>query len=166
MSKETLKPFLQFFYYVLAPEMLPPTNERELIRKGLEKLSQIRHEAIYEGYGFDDFFFLEGFTNERGSRSSIESLKDKAVAYKLFSRELLKLCLDGVFELKKISLDEYWGKVKDLISFSIFIPPFEQSKPDLSDEPELDAQVENLLLWLGVIQQNPGTSLKGHPDDA
>lgn len=152
LNKESLKPFLQFFYYILAPEIIPPADQEELIRKGLEKLSQIRHEAIYEGYGFDDFFFLEGFTGEEGEkRSSIENLKNKAVAYKLFSRELLKLCLNDVFELKKVSLDDYWEKVKDLITFSILVPPFEQGRPDLSDVPELDAQVKNLLVWLSII---------------
>jgi len=154
MSEKALKPFLQFFYYVLASEMLPPDDQGELIRKGLEKVSLIRHEAIYEGYGFDDYFFLEGFEVEEGENSSsINNLKNKAVAYKLFSRELLKLCLNDVFELKKASLDEHWGKTKDLITFSILIPPFEQGRPDLSDDLELDVQVENLLLWLGIIQK-------------
>ncbi|MBU0633976.1 MAG: hypothetical protein KKA52_02820 [Candidatus Omnitrophica bacterium] len=152
MSEEALKPFLQFFYYVLASEMLPPNGQDELIRKGIEKLSQIRHEAIYEGYGFDEFFFLEDFAVEEGEdKSPIKNLKNKAVAYKLFSRELLKLCLNDVFELKKVSLDEHWGKIKDLITFSILIPPFEQGRPDLSDDLELDAQVKNLLFWLGII---------------
>lgn len=151
IDKESLKLFVQFFYYILAPEMQPPNDEGELIRKGLEKVSQIRHEAIYEGYGFDDFFFLEGFAvGEEGDRSPIENLTNKAVAYKLFSRELLKLCLKDAFELKKTSLDAYWEEVKDMVTYCILIPPFEQGKPDLSDDPELDAQVKGLLHWLGI----------------
>lgn len=147
MDKENLKAFLSFFKYILAAEQPLPSDEQQLISEGIKKLPKIRHEAIYEGFGFDDYVFSKVINDEK-NRFSLEELKNKSIAYKFFARQFLQLTLKEILEFKKFSLDDNWDKVKDLLLDSIIIPPFENGLPDLSIDVELKSLVDQFNEWI------------------
>jgi hypothetical protein len=147
INKDTLEHFLFFFKYMIAIEQSPPSDKQQLISDGLKKLPKIRHEAIYEGYGFDDYVFNSVISDEK-DRFSLKELENKSIVYKMFARQFLKLTLMEIFEFKKTSLDNKWHKIKDLFLTCILIPPFENGSPDFSEDAELSYLVTQFNEWV------------------
>ncbi|MBU1862685.1 MAG: hypothetical protein KKH94_03350 [Candidatus Omnitrophica bacterium] len=144
---DILKHFLFFFEYIIAIEQSPPSDKQQLISEGLKRFPKIRHEAIYEGYGFDDYVFNSVISDEK-DRFSLKELESKAIVYKMFASQFLKLTLKEIFEFKKTSLDNEWDKVKDLFLTIILIPPFEKGDPDFSADSELSCLAKQFNDWL------------------
>jgi len=147
ISKDKLEEFLFFFKYIIAVEQSLPLDEQQLISEGMKKLPKIRHEAIYEGYGFDDYVFNK-VINDENDRFSLKELEGKAIVYKMFARQFLKLTLEEILEFRKVSLDGEWDKVKDLFLTIILIPPFENGSPDFSADAGLGKLADQFSKWI------------------
>jgi len=137
-----------FFKYLLSIDASVPDTKHELIEKGIQRLPLMRHESLYEGYGFDDYVVDSMFSEEGEGRLPLKDLGNKGLFYKRFAEEFLHLCLLEINDLRNNSLNANWNHVKELFSTSIIIPPMETGNPDLTHNRKLEGLVEEFLIWL------------------
>lgn len=133
--------FYSFFEYILSYGKDSSFKGDNSIQDGLKRLSEIRHEAIYQGYGFDDFFY-NGVVNRDLDWSS--GFEIKSERYREFATGFLTHSINEFLELKKGTQKDYWNKIRGLINNSIFTPPFEVGMPRLAGNPELTESLESI----------------------
>jgi hypothetical protein len=139
--------FYSFFEYVLSYGYIPPstTDPSSLVKEGIKRLADIRHESIYSGYGADDFVH-DGLINRDLDSSHGIDLKSKA--YRDFALGLFNHAVQDVMEMKNIISSDHWNEVQNLMVSSIHTPPFELVDFKLEDNKELNKQIEIIFIWL------------------
>lgn len=90
--------FDSFFKYILSDGSHSPTDGKTIIRDGLKRLIDMRHESIYCGYGFDDYVHDGLINRELDSSYGIDL---KARKYRSFASGFLEHAVDDVVEIKK-----------------------------------------------------------------
>jgi hypothetical protein len=139
--------FTSFFEYVLSYGYIRPstTDPSSLVKEGIKRLTDIRHESIYSGYGADDFVH-DGLINRDLDSSYGINLKSKA--YRDFALGLFNHAVQDVMEMKNIISTDHWNEVQNLMVSSIHTPPFELGDFRLEDNKELNEKIEIIFIWL------------------
>lgn len=139
--------FYSFFEYILSYGYIsPPTSDTPtLVKEGIKRLAEIRHESIYSGYGADDFVH-DGLINKDLDSSHGIDLKSKT--YRDFALGLINYAIQDVIEMKNIISADHWNKVQSLMFSSICTPSFELVDFKLEDNKELNKQIGIIFIWL------------------
>jgi hypothetical protein len=144
-QKNTPDFFLKFFKYILSYGGDLISNLDNLVSEGLNHLTQVRHESIYSGYGYDDFVHDRLMNRDLYSDRGIDL---KANAYQELAIGLLSVAIEGFFSSIDSIPNEQFSKVKCWISASTYAPPFEVEDFQLLDHPELSMKIENIFTFL------------------
>ena len=138
--------FHAFFRYILSYGYISSsTEDKDFIQKGLKRLSEVRHESIYSGYGFDDYVH-DGLTNRDLNSSHGIDLKTKA--YRDLAIGFLSEAVNDVIEIKNKIYPEHWNEVKTLMAGSTFMPPFELVDLNIEVHKKLKEGIEIIFMWL------------------
>lgn len=126
--------FLDFFQYILSINDGEYETEA-IIDAGLFQLIAIRHESIYEGFGYDDDVYVGLLNRELITDKGLDL---KAENYRRFAVSLLIFCLDEFESLKGSIPENHYSANKTLLMSSVNAPYFEIGEFPL---PERDIQV-------------------------
>jgi len=139
--------FYSLFEYILSygPSSYAPQEPSELLKEGIYRLTEIRHESIYIGYGDDDFVHDELINRDF---SGICGIDLKSNAYHSFAMDFLKYVIEDVMEMKNIVPLVHWNEVQSLMYNSIYTPPFEPFDFKMEDNKELNEKIEDIFVWL------------------
>lgn len=145
--------FLNFFRYIMSYGGDFLSSEETLVQDAIKRLTDIRHTAIYEGYGYDDCAHDALMNRDLSFASGIDN---KSNAYRDFAVGLLTLSVGEFIELKNSIPEEHWNsnKAKSLLICGILTPPFEYGPPQLTGMPELSETLEWIFCWLLGINKN------------
>lgn len=135
--------FKSFFRYVLYYEN--SLSEIDLVRKGIQRLIEVRHESVYRGYGYDNIAH-DAITNHDHAISW--DIERKSVNYRDFGIGLLTLSVDETAELKQKVDAENWDSIQTLLMGSIITPPFEIGDLTLSGKPKLTKDIVRIYNWV------------------
>jgi len=117
----------------------------DLVRKGIQRLIDVRHECIYRGYGYDDIAH-DAITNHDHEISW--DIERKSVNYRDFAIGLLTFSVDETVELKQKLDAKNWDSIQTLLMGSIITPPFEIGVLTLSDKPKLTKDIVRIYDWV------------------
>ncbi len=136
--------FYHFFEYICSygPDSLPYDKHVEV---GIERLVETRHEAIYEGFAFDDYAWEQKFNLDNPSIGGSD-LKSKA--YGKLAVGLLTYCVGEFMELKDSIPEDHLEKIRPLVGFGILMRPFELGFPTSDDRSELNEALLWIITWL------------------
>lgn len=135
-----------FFHYVLTyGPYSPPEEIEKLVKDGLKRLSDIRHESIYAGYGFDDYVH-DGLTNRDLDTSY--GIDRKSTAYRDFAFGFLLHALNAAFEIKDHIDSKHWEKEKILMLGSVNTPPFELVDLTIVSDQKITERLQTLFTSL------------------
>jgi hypothetical protein len=113
------------------------------INNFLKEISEIRHKALYESFGFDDFAYYAAINKE------IEGgvgLGVKTKEFKLFASEFFKDILSKTIELiQKVKIN---AKIKLSLKVSVDTPPFELCDLHGFEDDEIYKMLYFLMEWL------------------
>ena len=135
--------FIAFLKYILLYGSYTPSDDDEIIREGLKRLCDIRHESVYMGYGYDDYAFDRMINKE----SYGAGLDLKVEYYHNFVIGLLKYCVNETVNLQLMIPSEHWSKVQSFLASSIYSPQFEFGSPKINNDNELSEQLEIIYKW-------------------
>lgn len=139
--------YYNFFEYILSygSSIHVPSEPKVLVKEGMTRLTEIRHESIYSGYGADDFVH-DGLINRDLFDSTGIDMKSKA--YHNLSTGLISHAVDEIMNVKYLIPLDHWNEVQSLMFSSIFTPPFELSNFTLEGANELNDKIGNIFIWL------------------
>ena len=122
------------------------------VREGIQRLADVRHAAIYRGYGEDDF---AADLAAEGESVPGEAFHYKAEAMRDFAAEFLSLCAEVALGCAREIPKATWDKVWNLLTFSVMTPPFELGLDlRISSRPEL---TEPLAMLTDLVMSRPET---------
>lgn len=104
---ELPEPFMELFEYVLSygPECRADfDDERDFIRKGTRAVREARHEAVYKGYGYDDFA-VDLIMNRDGGGAGLDR---KPLAFRHFAVQLGEQILVDLLDVASQIGDARW----------------------------------------------------------
>jgi len=144
--------FLNFFRYITSYGNVSLASDETLVEEAIKQLTNTRHTAIYQGYGYDDF--ADDLMNQDLSFGS--GIDNKSNAYRDFALGLLTFSVGEFVELRDSIPKELWNsdKTQDLLKLSILVPPFESGSPYLADMCELNEHIEWIFCWLSGTDKN------------
>lgn len=119
------------------------TADEDWREAALRRSAYIRHEAVYESYGFDDWAYDE-FTNEDypGAGYGIDA---RVRIYREFAVALLRVLADWWLEVDGWIEEEVLQETRALRFLSVVTPPFEMVKPEfleIEGEDDLTASLQ------------------------
>ncbi len=135
--------FIVFLKSILSYGPYTPSDDSEIIREGLKRLCEIRHESVYMGYGYDDYAF-DSMINKESYGAGLDL---KVNYYRNFVIDLLKYCVNEAIDLELKMPSEHWSKVQSLLAISIYTPQFEFGHPKINNDIELNEQLETIYNW-------------------
>jgi hypothetical protein len=135
--------FTSFFKYILHYEN--SLSEINLVRKGIQRLIEVRHESIYRGYGYDDITH-DAITNREHGISWDIGRKSKK--YRDFAIGLLRFSTNEVLELKEKIPAQHFNSNRILLTSSLIIPPFELGDLSLPDKHQLTKDITRIYDWV------------------
>lgn len=138
-----LRTFLKYIFQDNYPPL--PAEIEKTLRVGLERLTYVRHESIYSGYGFDDYVH-DGLINRELDTSYGIDFKSKA--YRDLSLGFLVHALNDAFDMKHTIDPQHWTKERILMVGSVNTPPFELFSLRLKDRDEINERLNTLFVWL------------------
>jgi hypothetical protein len=110
-------------------------------------LTEIRHESIYQGFGYDDMAHDMIINRDLDSICRID-LKSKS--YRDFAIGILNFCLNEVLKIKSHINRKHWLKVRVNLISSIITPPFEKGSFDIFGLPNMSKSLEIIWSWLSM----------------
>jgi len=138
--------FIDFLKYIakLNNKTFEPTNLKEII----ESVPNLRHQALYAGFGFDRIEYENAMTRSTSRDSEINKL---SCSLQSFSQDLLSYCLEEVL-LIQAAIDSCPGFtcVYYLLRAGIGFPPFEfeTRTPMNLDRDDLSKRMRKLMYWI------------------
>lgn len=145
--------FMEFFNYLSSYGPYQEDDENISIKKGIEKLRELRHDSIYKVYGYDDFAF-DGLMNQDYFVSP-DALRAKSSHYSDFAHNLLDYNLDELFLiLEKIPL-EIKKTISNLILLNFNLYPFELGEQTIKNKPKTTENLNELLemIFIDIIDK-------------
>ena len=137
--------FISFFKYVTAYGGVYLSNKHNLVKDGIEQLTEIRHESIYQGYGYDDMSHDMLINREQYATFHIDL---KSNSYRDFAISLLKYCISQVFYIKSNINIKHWNKTRIHLYGSVTTPPFEHGNFDILGKTILKKDLDLIWSWL------------------
>jgi hypothetical protein len=138
--------FDSFFDYLLSYGSSRHSDDNSFVQEGLKRFADVRHEAVYGGFGFDNFVYDELMNKDRYSFYGID-LKSKE--YREFAVRLLADSLVGVSNIINSIKGEILKECLGKLITSVFTPPFEIGHLKLGNIPkELGEKIQSLSIWM------------------
>ena len=121
------------------------------ISESLKAVAELRHEALYQGFGFDRFAFDLADDN----RELAHILDQRAKEFREFCLYLMRTVVDGLFDLTAAVPSSALLYIRALLLISVYSPPFEVTRADGIDDT-VSAKIKIVIGWLlGEQALNP-----------
>lgn len=130
------------------------TDPHELLERGLIELTHLRHQALYEGFGYDDIAFdmvVNGESSGRGLELRSRALRALADG---FLEDALDVA-DFFFDWERAAGSKAKG-FSSRLKVSVLVPSFEAETTDLTAHPQNDriGRVRSWMLSSGASDQS------------
>ncbi len=124
------------------------TNQAEFdLEESLERLVSCRHDALYRGFGYDDFVF-DALVNRDGFFTGLDL---RARHFRSFAISILNYLMRCMAEVRNaVAIDELQKIASPLIA-NVWMPPFEEMSRDSSNVPSDLRSVHELQNWFQTI---------------
>lgn len=136
--------FLRLLSRLLDYGPYPFGDEDKIMSEGLKRVAQLRHEALYQGFGFDDFAFDLAHDN----RAIPTVMDQRAKAFKDFCVYLMKTTLDGLFILIESVRALALPTIRGMLLVNVYTPAFEVTDLSVIDDNQLSEKLKFVLSWL------------------
>jgi len=138
--------FTRFFRYLLSYGPHCHTEDADLVAEGLRRLAELRHDAVYQGFG-DDRFVYDALANR--DTMCITGIEARSGAYRDFATSLLWFCVTEFFALKDSIQADLWARNRLALVVSAFAwRPFEYRGHHIASDRELSSVLARLEEWL------------------
>ncbi len=146
--------FNDFFDYIVENNNLQtnPQDGKTLLEKTVEKIPDLRHAAIYSGFGFDKIEFENAIKGLTGLNHNTE-IDKLSKSLKHFVLEFLSYCLKDTLEIKTLvqTEDDFdFIPVYYILRNSVWNPPFESTKNLNLGVDDIEKDIKSLQQWLHV----------------
>jgi len=129
----------------------PFGDEKTVLSDSLRRVAELRHAALYQGFGFDEFAF--DLASENGDRVV---LSQRATSFRGFVRHLMGVVLDGFETLIARSTASTLVMIRPMLLMSVYAPPFEVTLAEGIEDDALADKVRVVRSWmLGEQALNP-----------
>lgn len=127
-------------------------DDKTVMSDGLKRVAQLRHEALYQGFGFDEFAL--DLAHDSGAMSPV--MDQRAKAFREFCVYLMKMVVDGLFTLAADVPALALSTTRAMLLVSVYTPEFEVTKADGIGDSSLTEKLKVVLSWLtGKQALNP-----------
>ncbi|MHA1757245.1 MAG: hypothetical protein ACTSVV_10780 [Promethearchaeota archaeon] len=138
--------FREIFEYLTSYGPFTISDDEELIQYGIDRIVEVRHEACYTGFGFDDFAF-DSIINRDFPGVEV-GLDAKLKVYSKFSLNLLERITTNLIDILD-SVNFLQKEYKRRVVTIILNPPFDYlSYPQWKNSENIRKKIDKIHKWL------------------
>lgn len=138
--------FNEFLKYVAVLNGLSfDLNDKQLTQQVVMSIPDLRHKALYTGFGFDKIEFANAL-KQPSNEFKIDALSK---SLKCFTLDFLSYCLKDILPIKaKIEKMQSFFTVYYILRAGIWLPPFETTKDLNLKVDDIEKDIKTLQKWL------------------
>jgi len=122
--------------------------ERDLLEEGIKAIPEIRHEAVYRGYGYDDLAVDAAFAGE----SSASGFNRKPHAFRLFGAAMVEQVADDVWRCVDGVDPTHWVALFSATSQAALLPEYELPSITRDSTESTWQRVDQLMMAFKVAR--------------